>query len=57
MSQPTLTSPQCTPTALQAMRADLAETVSAVLKALSDPRRLRMLSAIAMVSQGEPCVI
>lgn len=39
-----------------AMGADAATTLSATLKALADPLRLRILSAISTDSRGETCV-
>ncbi|PRZ04127.1 ArsR family transcriptional regulator [Isoptericola sp. CG 20/1183] len=39
-----------------AIGADAAEVVATTLKALADPLRLRMLSAIATTADGEACV-
>jgi len=55
----TLTAPDtdtCSPGAMQAIDADAAAAVAATLKALADPLRLRMLSAIATDPRGEACV-
>lgn len=46
----------CVPNATRAISPDAAATVSGVLKALADPLRLRMLSAIATDPRGESCV-
>jgi len=46
----------CTPTASHAIGQEAAASVAATLKALSDPLRLRMLSAIASDPRGESCV-
>lgn len=46
----------CSPDAVQAISPEAAATVSGVLKALADPLRLRMLSAIATDPRGEMCV-
>lgn len=46
----------CTPTAEHAMSADAAVSVASTLKALAEPLRLRMLSAIATDPRGESCV-
>lgn len=46
----------CAPSATHAMGAEAAATVAASLKALGDPLRLRMLSAIAADPRGETCV-
>lgn len=46
----------CSPVATHAMGPDAAASVSTTLKALSDPLRLRMLSAIASDPRGESCV-
>ncbi|AEG43018.1 metalloregulator ArsR/SmtB family transcription factor [Isoptericola variabilis] len=40
----------------RAIGADAADAVAATLKALADPLRLRMLSAIATAPDGEACV-
>ncbi|MGS0563173.1 metalloregulator ArsR/SmtB family transcription factor [Microbacterium aurugineum] len=44
------------PVATHAIGLDAASSVAATLKALSDPLRLRMLSAIASDPRGESCV-
>ncbi len=49
----------CSPTAAVADRAigdEVADAVAVTLKALADPLRLRMLSAIATAPEGEACV-
>lgn len=46
----------CSPVATHAIGLDAASSVAATLKALSDPLRLRMLSAIASDPRGESCV-
>jgi len=46
----------CSPVAAHAIGQDAASTVASTLKALSDPLRLRMLSAIASDPRGESCV-
>ncbi|AVL96131.1 MULTISPECIES: metalloregulator ArsR/SmtB family transcription factor [Microbacterium] len=46
----------CSPVATHAIGHEAASTVAATLKALSDPLRLRMLSAIASDPRGESCV-
>lgn len=46
----------CSPVAAHAIGSEAASSVAATLKALSDPLRLRMLSAIASDPRGESCV-
>lgn len=46
----------CTPVAVHAIGQQAAASVAATLKALADPLRLRMLSAIASDPRGESCV-
>ncbi|MGO1412543.1 MAG: metalloregulator ArsR/SmtB family transcription factor [Microbacterium sp.] len=46
----------CSPVSSHAIGQDAASSVAATLKALSDPLRLRMLSAIASDPRGESCV-
>lgn len=46
----------CTPTAEHAMGVEAAASVAGTLKALAEPLRLRMLSAIATDPRGESCV-
>ncbi|REJ07800.1 ArsR family transcriptional regulator [Microbacterium bovistercoris] len=46
----------CSPVATHAIGQEAAGAVAATLKALSDPLRLRMLSAIASDPRGESCV-
>jgi ArsR family transcriptional regulator len=46
----------CTPAATHAIGSEASATVARVLKSLSDPLRLRMLSAIAADPRGECCV-
>lgn len=45
----------CSPTAMHAMGEPAAASLAASLKALADPLRLRMLSAIASDGRGEAC--
>lgn len=51
-----ITEDACGPVATHAIGQDAANTVASTLKALSDPLRLRMLSAIASDPRGESCV-
>ncbi|KJL22500.1 Arsenate-mycothiol transferase ArsC1 [Microbacterium oxydans] len=46
----------CSPVATHAIGPEAASSVATTLKALSDPLRLRMLSAIASDPRGESCV-
>jgi len=46
----------CSPVVTHAIGQEAASTVATTLKALSDPLRLRMLSAIASDPRGESCV-
>ncbi|MDQ0642580.1 metalloregulator ArsR/SmtB family transcription factor [Microbacterium murale] len=46
----------CSPVTTHAIGPDAASSVATTLKALSDPLRLRMLSAIASDPRGESCV-
>lgn len=46
----------CAPAATHAIGPEAASSVAASLKALADPLRLRMLSAIATDPRGESCV-
>ena len=46
----------CTPHSMQAMGEHAATSLATTLRALSDPLRLRMLSAIASDPRGESCV-
>lgn len=46
----------CTPTVEHAMGSAAASSVATTLKALAEPLRLRMLSAIATDPRGEACV-
>ncbi|SJN42699.1 Arsenate reductase [Microbacterium esteraromaticum] len=46
----------CAPVATHAIGQEAASAVAAILKALADPLRLRMLSAIAADPRGECCV-
>ncbi|MFY9712242.1 MAG: metalloregulator ArsR/SmtB family transcription factor [Microbacterium sp.] len=50
------TAETCSPVATHAIGQDAAASVATTLKALSDPLRLRMLSAIASDPRGESCV-
>lgn len=52
----TLTPDACSPVATHAIGTDAAASVATTLKALADPLRLRMLSAIASDPRGESCV-
>ena len=52
----TNTGEACSPVATHAIGLEAASSVAATLKALSDPLRLRMLSAIASDPRGESCV-
>lgn len=52
----TVTDTDCTPTRTHAIGEEAAATIAATLKAISDPLRLRMLSAIASDPRGEACV-
>ncbi|MBT2495207.1 metalloregulator ArsR/SmtB family transcription factor [Microbacterium sp. ISL-59] len=53
---PTTADDTCSPIATHAIGLEAASAVAATLKALSDPLRLRMLSAIASDPRGESCV-
>ncbi|EQM74723.1 metalloregulator ArsR/SmtB family transcription factor [Microbacterium maritypicum] len=46
----------CSPVVAHAIGLEAASSVAATLKALSDPLRLRMLSAVASDPRGESCV-
>lgn len=48
--------PCCTPLTGTALSSGQAEAVAALLKALADPVRLRMVSLIASSETGEACV-
>lgn len=52
----TTTDDTCSPVATHAIGLEAASSVASTLKALSDPLRLRMLSAIASDPRGESCV-
>lgn len=52
----TLDKQDCSPTATHAIGAEEAASVAGALKAIADPLRLRMLSAIATDPRGEACV-
>ncbi|MGW9021101.1 metalloregulator ArsR/SmtB family transcription factor [Leucobacter chromiiresistens] len=52
----TLTAQDCAPAATHAIGAEAAAALTDSLKALADPLRLRMLSAIATDPRGECCV-
>ncbi|QPR37809.1 metalloregulator ArsR/SmtB family transcription factor [Brevibacterium casei] len=56
MSEDILLPEPCAPTASHAISTEVAATVASALKALGDPFRLRMLSAIAADPRGESCV-
>lgn len=47
---------ECTPTQTAAIAPETAATLASTLKALADPLRLRILSAIASDPRGEACV-
>ena len=47
---------ECLPSSTHAIGLDVATGLSGILKALADPLRLRMLSAIATDARGESCV-
>ncbi|MBK0420325.1 winged helix-turn-helix transcriptional regulator [Leucobacter sp. CSA1] len=47
---------ECAPTTAHAISSDAAAMVAGTLKAMADPLRLRMLSAIAADPRGECCV-
>lgn len=47
---------ECAPHTLAAVSPAAAESAAAVFKALSDPLRVRMLSALATSPHGEACV-
>ena len=53
---PSVDTDTCSPVATHAIGQDAATAVAATMKALSDPLRLRMLSAIASDPRGESCV-
>ena len=52
----TTTQPPCAPSTAQAMRGSAAAALAVTLKALADPLRVRMLSAISSDPRGEACV-
>lgn len=56
MTETVLAREDCAPSAAHAMDAGPATVLAATLKALADPLRLRMLSAIATDPRGESCV-
>lgn len=59
MTEATLSSPAdeaCAPESSHAIAAEVATTLAGTLKALADPLRLRMLSAIGTDPRGESCV-
>lgn len=56
MTETTLDSQDCAPSAAHAMDTGPATVLAATLKGLADPLRLRMLSAIAIDPRGESCV-
>ncbi|MET3468972.1 MULTISPECIES: metalloregulator ArsR/SmtB family transcription factor [Microbacterium] len=57
MSAPATTAEDtCAPSPTHAIGDDAATAIATTLKALSDPLRLRMLSAIATDARGESCV-
>lgn len=47
---------ECSPSSTHSIGLDAATSLAGILKALADPLRLRMLSAIATDSRGESCV-
>ena len=56
MTETPTTVETCAPAEARAIGLDVATTVANALKALADPLRLRMLSAIATDPRGESCV-
>ena len=56
MTETPTTVETCAPAEARAIGLDVATTVANTLKALADPLRLRMLSAIATDPRGESCV-
>ena len=56
MTPPAHTGDTCTPTVQHAIGVEAATSVARTLKALAEPLRLRMLSAIATDPRGESCV-
>ena len=56
MTETPTTVETCAPAEAHAIGLDAATTVANTLKALADPLRLRMLSAIATAPRGESCV-
>jgi len=52
----TTSDPACSPVEVTAIGEDIANDLAEMLKSLSDPLRLRMLSAIATDPRGEACV-
>ena len=56
MTETPTTVETCAPAEAHAIGLDVATTVANTLKALADPLRLRMLSAIATDPRGESCV-
>lgn len=46
----------CEPSAVAALSADAAQGAARILKALSDPNRLRLLSIVKAGDGGEACV-
>ena len=56
MTETPTTVETCAPAEAHAIGLDVATTVANALKALADPLRLRMLSAIATDPRGESCV-
>ncbi len=56
MTMSTAAREECAPSSTHAIGLDAATAVSGMLKALADPLRLRMLSAIATDARGESCV-
>ena len=56
MTETPTTVETCAPAEAHAIGVDVATTVANTLKALADPLRLRMLSAIATDPRGESCV-
>ena len=56
MTETPTTVETCAPAEAHAIGLDAATTVAGMLKALADPLRLRMLSAIATDPRGESCV-
>lgn len=53
---PTETVACCSPMVREPLRADQAEQISTLMKALADPVRLRLISLVLSHADGEACV-